>query len=482
LPNSSANSFAYFALIAAPLAVLVFYRRFSPAVACAGAVVGGVMFLPQSTSFKLPGIPELDKEALIFVAVFVASRLFSAPRWRAMKLEPMARLLILGLLGGSVCTVFLNRDAFSYGPTKIAPHVPYDAISAVMLNLFVYVIPFSIGRAIYRTPEDLRSLMKVLAGAGLVYSVPALFEVRFSPQLHSWIYGFAQNEFGKNLRWGGYRPVLFMQSGIAVGVYMATTALAAAALQKARIKVVRFGSALISLFLIGMVILCKSTAAIIYTLVFAPLFRFAPQGLVRVTLRLLLVVVLSYPVLRMAGSGPTDALLDVAAMISEERAASLEFRFNNESAAMDHIQERLYFGWGGYARNRVYSPEGQMMSTFDAFYIIITSQAGIVGAFCVFGLLAYPIFRLLRQSRRIASPQLQALAFGLGYILLVRLLDLMQNGFYSSLPMLLSGALLGVLPSLTQTQQRARARDAGRARSRQDPPRVVEEAPGAAGA
>ena len=42
---------------------------------------------------------------------------------------------------------------------------------------------------------DSEEILRVLIIAGLVYSVPMLFEIRLSPQLHNWIYGYYPSQF-----------------------------------------------------------------------------------------------------------------------------------------------------------------------------------------------------------------------------------------------------------------------------------------------
>ena len=62
-------------------------------------------------------------------------------------------------------------------------------------------------------------------GTGLCATVP--WEVRMSPQLHSSMYGFRPFRFDQAYRWGGYRPSVFMQHGIALGLFMASCTLVA---------------------------------------------------------------------------------------------------------------------------------------------------------------------------------------------------------------------------------------------------------------
>ena len=47
--------------------------------------------------------------------------------------------------------------------------------------------------------------------------------MRLSPQLNYWVYGFHQNQFWRNMRLDGFRPVVFMNNGLMVGMWMATS-------------------------------------------------------------------------------------------------------------------------------------------------------------------------------------------------------------------------------------------------------------------
>lgn len=58
------------------------------------------------------------------------------------------------------------------------------------------------------------TLLKVLALACLAYSLLALWEVRMSPRLNREIYGFFGHSWSQHVRYGGYRPILFLNHGI----------------------------------------------------------------------------------------------------------------------------------------------------------------------------------------------------------------------------------------------------------------------------
>jgi hypothetical protein len=72
------------------------------------------------------------------------------------------------------------------------------------------------------------------------YMPLCLLEVRLSPQLHTWIFGYHQHSFGQSLRFGGFRPVVFMDHGLMVGLWMTMATLAGFWLWRSRSPEVAF--------------------------------------------------------------------------------------------------------------------------------------------------------------------------------------------------------------------------------------------------
>ena len=70
----------------------------------------------------------------------------------------------------------------------------YDAGSAVISEFLVF-LPFILGRQYFRTTNDILEILRALVMAGLFYSLLLLFEIRMSPQLNNWIYGFRSTGF-----------------------------------------------------------------------------------------------------------------------------------------------------------------------------------------------------------------------------------------------------------------------------------------------
>ena len=131
--------------------------------------------------------------------------------------------------------------------------------------------------------------MNLLVVAGLIYSVPALWEMRMSPMLHQNIYGFqSRTDWLQNIRAGGYRPTIFMGHGLVVGFFMFLCTTAAVALHKAgRRTMLSMPLAGIVGFMFLMLLLCKAAAAFIYGAVALLLIRYVS---IKNQLRVLLIL------------------------------------------------------------------------------------------------------------------------------------------------------------------------------------------------
>jgi hypothetical protein len=126
------------------------------------------------------------------------------------------------------------------------------------------MLPFFFGAAITSQSRGLRESSANSAMAGLVYSIPMLFEIRFSPQLHFWIYGYYSHDFIQSMRDGSYRPVVFMGHGLLTTFFLMTTCVATAALWRTRTRIFKLSPAAITVYLYALLILCRSAGNIIY--------------------------------------------------------------------------------------------------------------------------------------------------------------------------------------------------------------------------
>lgn len=321
-----------------------------------------------------------------------------------------------------------------------------------------------LGISLYRSERDLRFLQRALVISALVYSPLILFELRMSPQLHNMVYGYTPHSFLQHMRGGGYRPMVFIGHGLAVSMFLSTATLAALGLWRARVPLWRGAPSWpAAAFLFVILILCQSLAPVLYTLVGGILIVVMPMRVRFRVAGVLAALTLLYPALSTFELVPTDRAIELAATISEERAESLAFRFYNEGQLLDRAQERVWFGWGGWGRNRVFDPEqGRDRTVTDGFWILTIGMSGIVGFTVLFGLVVVPIWALGLAWPQVLSRRNRTLLSSLSLILAFRAVDLLPNADLSPLVVLLAGSGLGFAVGIP-VEQRARRRRARRA-------------------
>lgn len=451
-----ANWFAYIAILAWPLVALVVYSHRPFAEATAWAVLGAILFLPSQVGIKIPMIPAIDKTLAASLAAAIGCFSF-APRVRApSKRQSIVLVLSAIFIISPVVTSSLNNDIIFAGDRAIPGVGYYDGVSA-LLGQAILIFPFFVGRRFITKAEDIESLLRVLVFAGLTYSIPMLFEIRMSPRLSEWIYGVFSSTFAVEMRYGGFRPVVFMINGLATAFFLTTALLSATAFWRTRARVGGYGYGGISTYLGIVLILCKSAGALVYGVLFGALVRwFTPRVQMKVAV-ILAAIAISYPLLRMSDLVPTNQLLEVAAALNKDREGSLKIRFDQEKQLLDHASERLWFGWGRYGRSRVYDERGNDISITDGEWIIIFGQFGLFGFLAQFGLLTWPVFYAARTVVLMKSRRAEIFLSCLALIVALTAVEQLPNASISSWSWLLAGSLFGISSSARAEVSRGRA-------------------------
>lgn len=426
------NMVAVMALLMWPLVAWGLYRRLEPGRALIWTILGGYLALPPLMRFDLPGLPDLDKFTLpsiiaLLLSIFVLRDRIGLPR------SMVARVLMALFVFGPVMTVATNGDAVGLLQGMQA----YDAVSAVMTQAIV-LLPFLLARRYLATEASMRDLAVALVVAGLVYSIPMLVEVRLSPQINVWVYGFFQHDFDQMMRFGGFRPLVFLPHGLwaaffALMCYLSALMLAREAGARQHI--------LAAVYLLGLLVACKSAGPLAYGAALTPVVLLAPRRGILMAAAVLALLALTFPVLRGTGLFPVEWLVSFASGLNADRAGSLAFRFANEDVLLDHAWLRPWFGWGGYGRHLLHDAGGRALTISDGGWIIAMGVFGWVGFVAQFGLLALPVLRLMRAEVGLFTC-LMALILG------ANMVDLLPNATLTPFTWLLAGALLGRVEAL----------------------------------
>lgn len=437
------NIIAYLALALWPVVAWRLWSRLDRGRALIWTVLGGYLLLPPLTAFDLPVIPNLDKVSIPNLMALVCALWLAQDRISFVPKSGLGKALILVYVLSPFGTVLTNGDALYFAQAQINGMRIYDSLAAISYQL-IALMPFFLARRYLGSPEGARAILAALVAAGLAYSLPMMIEVVMSPQMNVWVYGFFQHDFFQTIRYGGYRPVVFLPHGLWVAFFAFMAVAAAGAGLRNLPPEARPKALVVLLYLVGMLVLCRSAGPIIYALALTPLILLAPprwQLLVAVGMAL---VVMSYPVLRGAHLVPVDQILAFADGLSPERAYSLRFRIENEEILLARAQERPWFGWGGYGRAFTHDPvTGKTLNIADGAWVILMGNYGWVGYVTEFGLFTLPLVLLgreaLRQPKEALSPWVGAVALIFG----ANMMDLLPNATQVPFTWLMAGALLG---------------------------------------
>lgn len=320
----------------------------------------------------------------------------------------------------------------------------YDGMSGSLYQTFLWGIPYFLGRVYLTDHKALKEMAIALVITALVYAPLCWFEVRMSPQLHNWVYGFAQHTFSQTRRGGGWRPMVFQEHGIALGLLMSMCALSAVWLWRARTirKIGPVPISLIAIFLVVTAVIVKSAFAVVLFAVGIVLYYSIKIIRHPVPLLVLVFLVPIYEYTRATGEFTGDALVEVSTdLFGPDRAQSLQFRLDNENRIIDYVADKKpLLGWGTWGEYRVGKntiPDGLWVITFGKFGIV-----GLVSMTLM--LLTGPTVMLLGLPKKYLCVPDAAPALLLCAILILFTYDCLMNAFPNTIYGLASGGVASV--------------------------------------
>lgn len=446
------NDLAYAWILLWPLLAATALRRLPVATGIATAMFGAFLLLPPKTAIDLAFLPSYDKTlagllaALLLIAAKTAghghtqasSEADLLPGWFPTAF--WARTCLIAAFAGTIATAALNTDPLVHG-NRILPGLDWRDMLSALAGLLVLIAPFLVARRVFATQGAQRRLLVVFIASATIYCLPALYEIRMSPQLNREIFGFFPAAFEQHMRGGGFRPLVFLSHGLLLSVFLAMACLAALGGARAAPPERRPLYLAAASVLLMTLVLSKSLGALAVTLCLAPVVLLFPSGARRLVPGAIAVLLLAYPVLRSQDRIPLDLVRDVAHSVDAARAGSLQFRLDQEVQLLDKALERPIFGWGGWGRARIYDAHGRDVSVTDGAWIILLGQGGWVRYLSCFGLLCFPLLALARRR----APPPDDIAISLAFALAANLIDLLPNASLLPVTWLLAGALTGRL-------------------------------------
>ena len=448
------NFLATLALALYPLFGLMLFGVTRASVATTLTLMVAEMTLPPQFNIDFPLIPPFDKATVPTLTVMAGTLLFAFRQLRRSRPFRGVELFLLLLIIARFITTRTNGDPIHHTKVTLSGESLMDFLSDTQLVLILYWIPFFLGRTLFRSSRDLVSLARVMAIGAAIYTLPILVEIRLSPQICSWIYGYGAQDFGQTIRFGGYRPTVLFSHGLGLSLYMLFCTLMAVGLARAKHRIGPFPGALVWLFLAMVLVLCKSTGTIVYAMVLIPLLFFVSRRKAISIGFVLLLFVVIYPLLRLANAIPIADIGDFLNGINPDRAQSLMYRLNMEQESLDLVRKRFIFGWGGYGRAFKYDVWSTKATTvLDSFAFIQLATRGMVGYVTFFLMFIGPVWIARRNIDKIRDPGSRVLVCALALIVCVTAFDLLINATLFPFLTLLAGALVGLTRGIIAEEQ-----------------------------
>lgn len=393
------------------------------------------LILPVAV-FNLRDLPPYSKMTASCLGILLATAMFDSGRFLNLRFR-WPDLFMLGWLAVAMISS-LN-----------AGRGPYDGGSMLLRQTVEWGLPYLVGRLYFSTLEDLHYLGLMIVISALIYVPLCLYEIRFGPTLHNMLYGFNQHDFIQSRRGTYYRPMVFMEHGLAVGVFMCSGALLAYWfwLTGAARHIWGVPMSLIALVLGVTAFACQSWGATLLGLVGAASLTLTRQFRVWALVLVLIAIPTLYIGARSAGWDGA-ILVDAASLLGEQRQASLSTRLNSENAFLHVAGPSLLLGasrfvWAG---QYVAGDNGVLQRIIpDGFWLVAMGRNGIVGLGLVMCAILVPVYLLTRRvpARLAAHPQVAATT-ALAVIVALWMCDNLSNAMINPIWIAIAGGLTNI--------------------------------------
>jgi len=436
----------YIALFAWPLVTLALFASLGSRRGLCISATAGYLLLPAVGIQFVDGLPPVNKDLIISASCLLGAMLFDPAPLSRFRLQWFDILPLMALMGWGISSLVNGLGI-------------QDALLMWWYYAMYAGIAYYLGRCYLVGPMALRDLAVVIVASTMIYSIAAVIEMRLSPQFNVWIYGFQTFAFWETKRdlqigsfaLGGFRPRVFLPTGLALAIWMAAGTILAWTLWLGghQLRIWKLKTSTTSVGLTVITVLCRGTGA--FALMFAVIGTLLVTKWLRWKAAVLWIpaFVTLYLATALVGNFlPVREPLVTASelLFGSTRSGSLDFRFRHEDALVDKALQAPIFGWGGWNRNRVDKDIAAEVlgkeSITDGWWIIILGQRGLVGLIGTYGWMLVPATLAVLWAIRVkAPPPALYLVIGLSAWSTMFALDQLLNGFNHPVQALVAGAL-----------------------------------------
>jgi hypothetical protein len=347
--------------------------------------LGGWLLLPVA-SYDLPMLPAYTKISAASFGALLGVLVFDPNAFRNLRFS----LLDAPMLAWCIAP-FFSSITNGLGP--------YDGVAESLTQTIRWGIPYLIGRMYFDSPAALRELAIGVFIAGLLYMPLCLWEIRMSPQLHRQLYGYAPHAFSMSIRFGGYRPTVFTQHGLALGMFMTAASLSGIWLwlTGAVRSIHRVPMWMLVPPLLATTFLGKSFGALVLLIGGVGALLSVKWLRLPVAIAAVALAPPAYMGARSVGGWDGQFLVQFAGAVDATRAQSIDFRLHHEDLLIDKALRQPVFGWGGWGRSRVYDDQGRDISITDGMWVLALGMNGVFGLAALSAAMILPVIVLWRR-------------------------------------------------------------------------------------
>jgi hypothetical protein len=405
------------------------------------SVIGGTMFLPTAT-FDLPLIT-YSKNTAISIGILLSLAITGKSKGYRFHFCITDIFVLSWCFLGTMMTSLINGLGF------------YDGIFRSIGNILTWGVYYWAGRKFFSSNESHRYLTYYILIGSLIYLPLCLIEIRLSPQLNYWIYGFYPHSFLQHIRNGGFRPMIFMQHGLMVSLWMAAGTLISFTywLEGTYKKIYNVPIKFIFMGLFVTTIITKSSGAAILMLIGLGLVFLYHKRKMTILVKILLIFIPFYLIFRIMNVIATDDVIDfISQHFNAERTQSLWFRMFQEDLYVKNMSGHKLFGWGGWSRSAPVDPRtGRLLIVRDSMWLGIYSEFGYIGLLSTYATLLAGPWNLYRKNR---IKKLKIDSFILTIVVLLFCLDSLLNSMMNPVYILCAGVLVSKAQTLTMKKKR----------------------------